>query len=255
MTHTAHNTVGFEKSYNKSFTPTNPLLYEGATGTTYTKGTLLGIQPAGQASAGLLASLNGESTVDENTLIVGVAAETKTTTDSDHDLKVWPINNEVFTVSFDGHWDVSGNKTSTADNRFHPNAETDSTGGAGAEAVGALLYMYEGPCKGDVRTITGHTTGAAGTSLFTVSGEFSATPTTASKAVILVEKSSDDIKAGANVGSQLKLSTASASKVSIKKATFADGYINVLSVDPANLKMDVMIAPAKSALQYGRTAT
>lgn len=255
MAHTAYNTVGFERAYNKSGFTGNPVPMEGSTGTTYTEGTLLAILPAGQADAGLLTTLTGASTVDGNTVIAGVCAETITTTDSAKHVKVWPVVNEVFKVTFDGHYDVAANKTSTATNRFHPNAETDSTGGAGAEAVGALLYIYEGPGKGDIRTITGHTTGAAGTSVFTVSGAFSALPTTDSKAVILVEKSSDDIKAGANVGSQLRLSTASSSKVSIKKPALGDGYINVLSIDPKNLTMDVMIAPAKTAMEYGKTTT
>lgn len=255
MAHTAHNTVGFEKAYNKSGFLQNAVLYEGATATTYTMGTLVGILPAGQASAGLLTSLTGASTIDDNTVIVGVAAETKTTTDSDKKVKVWPVINEVFKVSFDGHWDVAANKTSTATNRFHPNAETDSTGGAGAEAVGALMYIYEGPGKGDIKTITGHTTGAAGTAVLTVSGAFSALPTTASKAVILVASSGNDRDAGVNVGSQLRISTASASKVSVKKPAYGDGYVNVLSIDPKNLTMDVMIAPAKAVMTYGKTTT
>ena len=257
MTHTAHNTVGFEKSYHKSGFATNPLLYEGATATTYTKGTLLGIIPAGLASAGLLTSLSGASTVGADMQIAGVAAETKTTTNNDKHVKVWPVKDEVFTVSFDGHWDIAANKASTADNRFHPNAETDSTAGTGVEVRGALMHMYEGPCKGDTKTILTHTTGAAGTSVLIVSGEFSATPTTASKAIILADYDSTtkELHDGSNVGSQLKLSTASASKVSVKSAAVGTGYINVLGVDPKNLTMDVRIAPPKTLIGQGNTAT
>ncbi len=256
MAHSAYNTVGFEKSYNKSGWQQNPVAYDGATATTYTKGTLVGILPAGQAGGGVLTSITGASTIDGATVIAGVCAETKVTTDSDKSVKVWPTIGEVFKVSFDGYWDVAANKASTALNRFHANAITDSTGGAGAEAVGALMYIYDGPGKGDMRTITGHTTGAAGTNVFTVSGAFSALPTTATNAVLLVNRGSTGlVYAGANVGSQLRVSTASASKVSIKKPLLGDGYLNVLSIDPKNLTMDVMIAPAKTAIQYGKTTT
>lgn len=248
MTLSAHNTVGFEKSYNKSGFQTNPLLYEGATATTYTKGTLLGIIPAGQASAGLLTSITGASTVGVAMQIAGVAAETKTTTDSNKHVKVWPVKDEVFTVSFTDHADVTASATSTAKNHFNTTLASNST-----LAIGSPIYIYEGPGKGDVKVITASSTA---NNRFTVSGEFSALPTTASKAIILAPISTaSTVSAGANVGSQLRVSTGSASKVSVKSAAVGIGYVNVLGIDHKNLTMDVRIAPAKSLIGQGNTAT
>ena len=231
MTLTANNSVGFEKSYNKALAPANAILFDGATATTYTKGRLVGI------SNGLLSELSGTSTANASLPIAGVVAETKVTTDSDKKVKVHQGQNEVFTVSFDGHEDatISG---STADNQVK--LTSDST----ASAIGKLVHIYEGPAQGDAQVISASST-STGTLTLTVSGEFAQRPTSG-KAIV----------ASIQPGTFLKVSTANASKVAAGAGQTAGvGQVIVQSADPGNLKVDVLLAPNKTIFGMGQTAT
>ena len=254
MTLTAMNTVGFERSYNKSDFPGNAVFYDATTGTEFKKGSLAAIAPAGEANAGLAVPVTSTSTINEALTLVGVVAEDKTTTDDDRRVKINAIDGEVYTVSFDGHLDVACGG-STAQNEFKLAVSTSGSTVAN-DLRGALMYIYDGPGKGSKNTITAHTKGAANTAKVVVSGNFLAQPTTASKAIILApyNSSTKKIIKGANIGSFLRVSTA-ARKVSIAGKAAGEGYLNVLSVDPANLKMDVMIAPSKLQMTANQLST
>ncbi len=236
MTLTAQNTVGFERSYNKSLVPSNPINMEGSTGTTYTIGRIVGI------SDGLLSEFSGASSASAAVPIAGVIAETVETTDDEKKVKVHQGHAEVFTVSFDGHTDFTVNG-STADNQVK---FVDGT--TVPPLVGTMVHIYEGPGKGDTRVVTVSTAASTITTphTLTISGNFSQRPTTASKGIVTA----------ARPGQFLKVSTVSASKVDGgTAATAGTGQVLVQSVDLANLKADVMIAPNKSIYGMGQTAT
>ncbi len=243
MALTAHDTVGFEPIYNKSHTPHNVRLYDAATGTTYTKGTLVTVVN------GLLANLTTTSLGAAATPfpVAGVVAETVVTTDGSKKVAVYQVDDQVFRVSFTGHADVTASANSTVLNRFHTTLASNAT-----KAIGSLIYIYEGPGKGAMRTIL---TGTTGTNLFTISGEWPTLPTTASKAIITSAISTAAVVSdGMNVGRQLKIAPAG-KKVHTTPPTFAEGYINVVAIDPANLKVDVAIASGKAFTSFGSGTT
>ena len=248
MALTARETVGFERKYAKHGFPTNPVSYVGSSGTTYTKGRLATL-PAPTGS-GMLVSLTSTIDVTNTNPIIGVIAETKTCTATDWTVKVYDNPFDVFKVSFVGHADLACG-ASTAQNTYTMAISTTESTAADL-MKGSMLYIYEGPGNGDVRTITANTKADPG--VITVAPQFSATPTTASKAIVLcgVSTSGATDEKGVNVGTpMLKLSTVSAAKVKIA-ALDNNNYLNVVDIDPANLTMDVMIALTKHAFGVGR---
>ena len=233
MAYTATATNGFEFKYNKAGFPANSILYEGTSGTTYTKGQLAYLT-AGSMLAVATTSLI--STV--GTPLVGVVAATVTCSTKSTERKVPVYDNplNVYEVSFEGH--VDSTATAGAANTITPTSGVFST--AANTYAGSLIYLYEGPGKGDVRSIASHT--AANPTVITINGEWSATPTTATKMVILSDLSSgDSTHAGINVG-QRKRCEDTAKKVSALRQTGTDGYLNIVGVNPEKLTCDVMIS-------------
>ncbi len=249
MALTATDTYGFERKYSKTGFPTNPVSYVGSTGTTYTMGRLATIPtPTG---SGMLTTLTSTGNVTNTNPIIGVIAETKTCTSTDYMVKVYDNPFDVFRVSFVGHADIACGGSTVA-NKFTMAISTTASTAANL-MKGSLIYIYEGPGKGDVRTVTANTKADPG--VITVAPAFSAIPTTASKAIVLcgISTSGKTDTRGVNVGTpMLKLSTASSAKVKIDPLA-NNNYLNVVAIDPANLTMDVMIAPAKHAFGIGRS--
>ena len=251
MALTATDTYGFERKYSKTGFPTNPVSYAGSTGTTYTMGRLATI-PAPSGS-GMLVTLTSTGSVTNTNPIIGVIAETKTCTPTDYMVKVYDNPFDVYKVSFDGHTDLACGG-STASNQFKMAISTTASTAANL-MKGSLIHIYEGPGKGDTRTVTANT--AASPGVITVAPAFSATPTTASKAVVLCGMTTagkTDTK-GVNVGTpMLKVSSNSDGKVRIDPSN-TNNYLNVVDIDPANLTMDVMIAFTKHAFGMGQSTT
>lgn len=240
MALTAYDSAGFEHCRNAAGFPHNAIKYAGSTGTTYTKGTPVVM------SAGKLLELAYNAGPTAALPIVGICAETKTCATDDYMVQVIPTDGNVFNVTFVDHYDATCSGSS-ASNQFK--IGVSSSLNASTSAVnGALLYIYEGPSKGDLVTVIGNTTGGS-TSVTTlyVAPPFSASPTTLSKAVISAAYSSAIWAFPKNVGSIVKRSTDSASKVSLSvldSSTMA--VFAIQNVDMPNLKMDVTIAPSKA---------
>lgn len=101
---------------------------------------------------------------------------------------------------------------------------------------GALLYIYEGPGAGCIRTVKDYT-GSSDT--LTVEEPFTAAPTTASKYIILgaAAAASDAINVG-SIGVDLKDENTIDGNATIASEA---GPLAVLAIDPVNLTMDVII--------------
>jgi hypothetical protein len=241
MALTAYDSMGFEHCRNAAGFPQNAIKYEGSTGTTYTRGTPVVL------SAGKLLDLAYNAGPVAALPIVGICAETKTCATDDYMVEVVPVDGNVFTVTFTGQQDVTCNGASTAANQFNI-AQSSSLNTSTTAIAGALIYIYEGPGKGNTRTIVDNTTGSSTSATqVTVAPPFSATPTTASLAIMLCDYSSGAWGFPKNIGDLVARSTASGLKTKVAvldSSTLA--MFAIQSVDMANLKMDVTIAPSKA---------
>lgn len=253
MTHSATNTNGFEFKYNKLGFPTNPVEYELTPNTAISQGTPVVISTPATGGLAKVSALSS-GTVNKQKTILGVMAETFTTTTNPTSAQTYgkvydnPFN--VYKVSFANHYDGTVGTASSIATVLNTGV---SCGTGTSNLAGALVYVYEGPAKGDIRTITSNTSAGVAT----VAPGFSASPTTLSKIIITAQKSSGGFTAyGLNVGTVgAKCSTAdSCRKVDCSVAPGVAGYLNVLAVDPANLTMDVMFQPAKCTLTAGVTS-
>jgi hypothetical protein len=243
MALTATATNGLEFKYNKAGHPANPVVFEGSSGVTYTKGRLAAL------TSGLLVTQTSTHVGAQIRPFVGVIAETVTTTATDREVKVYDNPLNVYTVSFDGQKDgtVAGSTSDTTIKLTGVSATTAN------RLAGNLIHVYTGPGKGTTKTVVSNT--AANPTIITVSGNWTQRPTTASSAILLSKHASTAATAyGANVGRCVKLSTA-AGKVSCADATLGGAnQFAVVGADPANLTLDVMIRPTKSYIGHG-TAT
>jgi len=240
MALTATDTIGFEPVYNKAGFPANPIEYEGSSGTAYVRGSIL------RMANGLAATVTYATTPQVTHPIIGVCAESKTLTTADRFIKVWQPDGQVFKVTFAHHKDMTSYGTTTA-SIFRAATGTADLWGIASTVTGlkALLYIYEGPGKGDTRVVTQHTSGADSTLNITVSSPFSAYPTSDSKAIVLA--GSTGLSYPTNVGSLLALSSDSNLQLSaLTSAVAGCSYAIVQSVDMANLTMDIMFAPSKT---------
>jgi len=236
MALTATNTLGFERSRNLAGHPANSITLNGSSGTTYTQGNLLGIVPAGLAAGGTLITVTSTAIPGTDVLLAGPCEATLACDASTKAVSVTAVPSEVFTVSFDGHIDIGSGSTLRTASIF---ASTEWT--SAGQPLGAMLYVYEGPSKGDIRTVTAAS--SSGTS-FTVNSPFTQTLSSASKAIVLCSTAA--ASAGVNIGSVVKVSTASNSKVAVNSTALGTGYLQVLAIDPENLKMDVAILPNRT---------
>jgi len=231
MAYSPKATNGFEFRYNKAGFPANSVLYEGTSGVTYTQGELVYLTAGAMLAVATTALV---STVD--TPVVGVVAATVTcsTKSTARYVPVYDNPLNVYEVTIYGHVDT----TATAGTANTVTATTGVLSTTANTYAGSVVYIYEGPGKGDKRTIASHT--AANPTVITINGEWSATPTTASKFVVLSEFSSAaSTDAGINVGNRKRIATSK--KVSVLKQTGTDGYLAIVGVNPERLTADVMI--------------
>ena len=252
MALTARNTVGFEAKYNKAGFPTNPVPYEVKQNVAISMGRLMTIANPAAAINPKATALTSTITVNKANCIVGVTAEAITQANNPTTAKtnclIYDTPYNVYTASFAGHVDGTA-QASTIATQLKTGIGTLTT--AANAVAGALVHIYEGPGKGDVRTVASNST----LGVLTVAPAFSAIPTVATKYILLsaLSTASKLQAASVNVGTVgLKLAT-DASKVAIG-AGAVTGYLNVVDIDPANLTMDVMIQPAKMTLSAGVTS-
>jgi len=232
MTLTASRTsVGFEKVGNLLGIPSNPRKYELTPGSTFDKGQMVYLS-AGKVTAATTTANN----------ILGVMAEkvaaTANTTGTVTYGYVYDNPFDEFRVTFTGHIDGVV-ETCTAANQF-----TDATYAATTAddtLNGALLYIYEGPGKGDIRTVSDYETATA---LVYVDKNFSETLTTNTKYICLAATSGAAVGDSVNVGTvgvELEDSSAMTINVGACLAGVEPGPLVIREIYPADLMARVMI--------------
>ncbi len=219
MSYTAERTTtGFERVYNIAGFSTNPVPYELKGNEAFAKGALVVIDD------GLL------DVADANTTskVVGVMAEEVKQADNPNDEvtygMVYDNPLDVFRVSVADHVDATATGGTTT--RFN------SAGNLNADMEGSVIYIYEGPSKGSVRTISN-----SHGDYVDVYEPFPETITTASKAVVLGE---DGASGAIYIGKDGVFADATGLKLNCDKAP-NNGPLTVVAIDAPNLTMDVML--------------
>lgn len=217
-------TYGFERVTNLLGFPTNPSKYELTPGVSFKRGDLV-VLSGGRVAKATPGASN----------ILGVMAETIDATANPagkvtHGL-VYDNPFDVFRCSFSGHRDAvatGGSATTLVDANL--SASTDDA------FVGALLYVYEGPGAGAVRTVVDYD----GTSkTLTVEEPFPEPITDESRYILLGAGTAagDAINVGSVGVNILDERTINAGGSIANEA----GPLVVLSIDVENLTMDVLI--------------
>lgn len=173
MAHTASRTsVGFEPIYNKTLNAIpNPVAYELTPATAFSQGDMVTLTAGkiAKAAAGTVAN------------IVGVMAESIAAADNPAAGctygKVYDHPDNVYRCTFADQLDstATGGTTTTL---------VDTALSTSSDDVwnGALLYVYEGPAAGSIRTVSDYT-GSSDT--LAVAKPFPTAPTSASKYIML----------------------------------------------------------------------
>jgi len=240
MAFTATDTIGLQYKYNKAGFSHNPVQYRAKKDEEFSKGDLVFIED------GLANVMDNNDTPDEDKAIVGVAAESKKAKGGDTIL-VWDNPMNVYEVSFANHTDVDADIGSAADNQITLDYEVATSADC---AKGAQIYIYDGPGKGDVRTVTGNT--VADPSVITVDEDFTARPTSDSKAIITANEGTTTYEP-AKIGSHHAID--SNGKLDVEPLTTKTGYLTVVGMNPERLTADVVISPTKTLLGIGETAS
>ena len=215
-------TVGFERVYNMAGFPSNPVPYELKGNTAFKKGALVVIDD------GLL------DVADNNTTskVVGVMAEEVKQADNPSDEvtygMVYDNPLDVFRVSVADHLDVTA--TGGSATRF------EATGEFNDDMEGSVIYVYEGPSKGAVRTISN-----SADNFVDVYEPFPEDITTDSKAVVLGE---DGASGAIYIGKDGVFADSDGLKLNCDKAP-DDGPLTVVGIDAPNLMMDVVLDNVK----------
>lgn len=218
-------TAGFEPVYNKIMQQVpNPVAYELAPNTAFAKGDLV-VLSAGKVVKAAASATN---------VLGAMAAAYTTVTNPTGEMTVGMVYDQpfnVYRVTFAGHRDgtATGGTTTTL-------VDTGLTTSTDNVWNGALLYVYEGPGAGSIRTVKTYT-GASDT--LTVEKAFPTAITTASKYILLgAAAAAGDV---INVGS-VGVNISSASTVNAAATVVAEaGPLAVLAIDPFALTMDVMV--------------
>lgn len=222
--------IGFEPIYNKSLgSVPNPVKYELTPNTAFDKGDMV-VLTAGKVAKAAAASV---------TNILGVMAES-----------IAQADNPATGLTFGAVYDHPDNVYRVT---FCDQNDSTATGGTTTTLIdtglststddvwnGALLYIYEGPAAGSVRTVSDYT----GTSdTLTVTNPFPTAPTTASKYIILgaASEANDVINVGAR-GLVLKDEARVDANASRLSSAAEVGPLVCLDISPADLMMDVMIS-------------
>jgi len=224
MALTARTTNGFEYVNNKlNGIVDNAVKYELTPGVAFSEGDMVVLTTGKVAKAAANA-----------TNVLGVMAETIAAADNPAAATTYGRVHDnpytVFRCSFADHVDstaTGGTTTTLVDTAL--STSTDDYWN------GALLYIYEGPAAGSIRTVKDYT-GSSDT--LTVEEPFPTAPTTASKYILLGAGGSGDVINKGSIGVDLKDENTIDANATIASEA---GPLVVLSVDPAKLTMDVMI--------------
>ena len=231
MAHTASRTsMGFEPIYNKSLGAVpNPVDYELTPAEAFVRGDMVAL------SAGKLTKAAAGTVAD----IIGVMAESITAAENPTGTtvygQVYDHPDNVYRCTFADHRDAAatGGTTSTL---------LDSALSTSSNDVwnGALMYVYEGPAAGSIRTVKDYV-GVSDT--LEVSTLFPAAPTTASKYIMLglAAEANDVINVGLG-GIVLKdENTIDANAGRLSSAVKVGPLVCVGASKIADLMLDVMI--------------
>jgi len=220
----SRTTNGFEPKYNKlGGIVDNAVEYELTPGAAFSAGDMVVLTANKVAKAAANA-----------TNVLGVMAETIAAADNPATTKtmgrVYDNPFIVYRCSFADHRDASatgGTTTTLVDTALSTSSDDDWNG--------ALLYIYEGPAVGSIRTVKDYT-GSSDT--LTVEEPFPTAPTTASKYILLGAGGAGDVINRGSIGVDLKDENTIDANATIANEA---GPLVVMAIDPANLMMDVMI--------------
>ncbi len=217
-------THGFERVGNLANTGENPVALELTPNTAFTKGDMV------VWSNGKIAKAAANATN-----IAGVMAESIAQADNPADgatfgrVYINPL--DVFRCTFANHRDgtATGGTSTTLIDTGLPDTADDRWNGA-------YLYIYDGPGKGDVRTVSDYT---EATKTLTVTKPFSATPTTETKYILLgaATAAGDVINIG-SIGVDLNDENTIDAGATIASEA---GPLAVVAIYPEDLMMDVVI--------------
>jgi len=236
MSYTAERTtVGLEFNYNIFGFSGNPVPYELKPDQEFKKGQLVCLHQFGQAVAhsGKLMPFTDSEQIDEDVLI-GVMAEGIKQADNPSDEVTYGMvycnPGNIYRVSFTNEEEIVGASEGTK-TRLDLAAVTNAN-----NIRGTLMYIYEGPGAGHMKTIT-----EADDSGNTISwiGDIEANTTTDTKAFLL---SADVDSAGINIGSVGAKVDSDGMKVDVGEALSAtENPIKVVGVNPKAKMLDVML--------------
>ena len=221
MAHTAKRTTnGFELVGNLMKIADNPVDHELTPALALLKGDMV-VKTAGLVAKAAANAANVLGVMAES--ITGAAGATTKG-------KVYTNPFNIYRCSFTDHLDstATGGTTTTLIDTALATSNNDVWNGA-------LLYIYEGPGAGCIRTVKDY---VGSTDTLTVEEPFTAAPTTASKYILLGSGTAAD---GINVGSVgVDLKDENTIDANATLASEA-GPLVVLAIDAANLTMDVMV--------------
>lgn len=218
-------TNGFELVANLAGFPANPVPFELTPGVAFNVGNMVGLT-AGKVVKAAAGATN----------VLGVMAESVTAAENAAGktvkARVYVNPLDVFRCSFANHRDATatGGSTTTL-------IDTALTAATDDFWAGALLYVYDGPGAGSARIVKTYT---AATKTLTVEEPFPAAITAASKYILLGAGAAvnDGIHPG-GIGINIQASAASIDAGATINAE--PGPLAVLSINPAELTMDVLI--------------
>lgn len=218
-------TMGFEFVRNLAGFAPNPVDYELTPGEAFQKGDLVVFNNGKVTKA--TASTTGQ--------VLGVMAETITASLDDITYgKVYDNPFNVYRVTFADHRDATATGGSTT-------TLVDTTLPTSADDVwnGALLYVYEGPGAGSIRTVADYT---GATDTLTVTKPFPEAITSASKYILLGAAAvvGDVINVG-KAGIVLKDSRTVDANASVLSGGNEVGPLACVAIYPKDLMMDVII--------------
>lgn len=221
--------VGFEPIYNKTLNAIpNPVAYELTPGVAFAQGDMVVL------SAGRLTLATAASVADiVGVMAAPVAAADNPTGETTYG-RVYDHPDNVYRATFVDHVDsvATGGSTTTL-------IDTELTTSTNDVWNGALLYIYEGPAAGSIRTVTDY---VGATDVLTVEEPFPVKPTTDSKYIILgsAAAANDVINVGLGglVLKDRKSVDANANRLSSGAKV---GPLVCIGINPERLMMDVMI--------------
>ncbi len=242
MSYEPRETIGLEMRYNKAGFITNAVPYLAKGGEDFEKGQLVKLKD------GLLEPMAHTDSPDEDEPIVGVCAHTEESVDDGTWIAVYDSPYSVYECTFENHEDikedVDGNTANLKQITLPLSSATNDD-----SLKGAILYIYAGPGKGDIRTVTGNTD--ADPTVVTVNENFSQAPTGDSKVILVADHDGNNDFDISKVGSLNGMTDNG--KIDVDQKDFKDGYLNVLRINPDRLTMNVMISLTKTLHGMGQT--